>query len=246
MSEDLLDFILIFKDYSRKKKQFLELLSRWKSRVKITNDPNYPITLKSASEPFHYTRFGLDVGPITYFISGETTAHYTSGLRFYVDIWSDNEENMKLFYDIFLTACKQLHPLFGTAKYTEDRSTRPCMDNAEYYNDPYLFCVEPPMFRPGAFEQADHDALIAFLNDKSTIAKLDEIKKVLGRSELVEIISQHVEKMVEDNDGGVGVLKGKGIQACYPRYFVRQELRRRGIQLPEGLAEKYAAEFGVK
>jgi hypothetical protein len=32
----------------------------------------------------------------------------------------------------------------------------------------------------------------------------------------------------------------------YPRYFIREELRKRGVKLEEGLAEKYAMMFGVK
>lgn len=246
MSYDLLDFILIFNDYSRKEEEFLKLLSRWSDRVTISKDRDYPITLKSVSEPVQHTRFGLNVGPITYVVSGETTVHHTSGLRFYVDTWNGNNENLELFHDIFLTACRELHPLLGTAELTEYRDTRPCMDNAEYYKDPYMFCVEPPMFGPTGFGQSNHDAVIAFLNDGKTLSKLDEIRRVMSKSQLVEIIRQHVEKIVEGEDGGIGVLKGVGVQACYPRYFIRQELQRRGVQLPEGLAEKYAAEFGIK
>ena len=247
-SEDLLDFILIFNDYSGKEEEFLKLISTGTGRVTISKDRDYPITLKSVSEPYQYTRFGLSVGPTTYFVSGGNTSRHTSGLRLDVDVWSYNEENLELFHDIFLTACKELHPLFGTADSTEYGDTRPCMDSAEYYKDPYMFCIEPPMFGPGSlgFEQSQHDVLVAFLNDKNTVSKLDEAKKVMGRSELVEIISQHVERIVENDDGGIGVLKDGGVPACYPRFFVRQELRRRGVQLPDGLAESYAREFGIK
>ncbi len=92
MSEDLLDFILVFDDYNRKKEKFLKILSRWGDRVKISKDPDYPITLKSVSEPANYSRFGLDVCPIEYSDSDETKTHHTSGLRFYADTWNGNEK----------------------------------------------------------------------------------------------------------------------------------------------------------
>ncbi len=241
------DFMLFFEeDYSGKLDGFLNVLRKMLGdKVDIGKATKYgaEVFIKSyfyGVKEYGYMPFILSVG--------SDEARKTSWLVFSTDVMDDDPEspNQKLFYDIFFASCKELKPVFGTAEPTEQNTdrenTRPCTDQAEYYKNPYLFCIEPPLFGSGDFNPAQfsHD----FFHRTDIVAKLAEIEKVMSRSELVAILKKHSEQMVESDDGGIGVFK-KSWQAVYPRYFVRKEIRKRGLELEEGLAEKYAEESGV-
>lgn len=235
------DFILLFDDGgSDKGSEFLKLSKKyWGDRTRIGGKTDYGIEIgfriKGYVPSNYYIPFYLNFGPIP--------VKKFSMLSFYSDVMDDAHiSELELFHDIFLAACRDLKPVYGSAHPTIDRPHRPVMDQAEYYRNPYMFCVEPPLFNGGFDPQVFYN----FLQDKGLVAKFAEIEGVMSRSELVTMIRRNVERTVESDDGGVGVLKNKVPQACYPRYFISQELRRRGIQLPEGLAEKYATEFGIK
>ncbi len=249
------DFLLLFEENrTGKKREFLELLKkRWGDKIRITktkmsHDVEIGMKMECYTEPA-FMPFYLHAGPFP--VERTSKLYSNSGLTFYTDLMSDSHASeQELFYEIFLTACKVLKPVFGSVQSTEwgteRESTRPCTDQAEYYQNPYLFCVEPPLsdyhFSDDSYIKAFYD----FLRGDELTTKLAEVENVMSRSELVEIIRQHVEKVIESDDGGIGVLKGTGVQACYPRYFIRQELRRRGVQLKDGLSEQYAKEFGIK
>lgn len=238
------DFLLLFEgNRTGKKKEFLELLKNWGERITIGKETEYGV------EVLMKHKEAEDSALPFYLLAAPDAIRGISGLYFYTDSMSDSyPSEQELFYDIFLTVCKELKPIFGSAQSTEwgtDReSTRPCTDQAEYYQNPYLFCVEPPLsdyyFNDSSYINAFYD----FLHSNELTTKLVEIERVVSRSELVGIIQQHVGEMIESDDGGIGVLKNN-VQAVYPRYFIRQELRRRGIQIEEGLAEQYAKEFKV-
>lgn len=239
------NMLLFFEnDRTGKKREFLELLAKkWGDRIKVGNETIHGReiemrdTRRSSNAPY-YLPFYLSAGPFT---NDKASSIYTvSGLYLYSGVMNETYvEELELFHEIFLTACKELKPTFGTAEGTEQGERRPVTDQAEYYGNPYLFCFEPPLFNP-AFDPA---SFLVFLHDKGLAAKLSKIERALDRSELVEIIRKHSERVVESEDGGVGVFKNHYPQAAYPRYFVRRELRRRGIELGEGLAEKYAKQM---
>lgn len=234
------NFILLFDDDSSgKSSEFLKLLKSWSNRIRVGSETDSGIEvgflIKGHEPSHHYVPFYLN--------SGRVPIEKVSVLYFYSDLMDDAHiSELELFHDVFLTACKSLKPIYGSAEATIDRPHRPVMDQAEYYRNPYLFCVEPPLFN-GEF---DPKVFYSFLQDRGLASKLTEVESVMSRSELVEIIRRNVEKVVVNDDGGVGVLKNKIPQACYPRYFIRRELRRRGVQLSEGVAERYAREFGIK
>lgn len=237
-----IDLIVVFEDsqIANKKGEFLQLLKRIGDDKVLIDNPMYGevrIRIANYSEPL-YIPFSLYAWSLNYL--------KISGLNFSTDVmdWESNKD-MNLFYNIFLTACKELKPAFGSAGDTTwnlSKPSRPCWDQAEYYGDPYLFCVEPPLF-DGGFDPKKfcHE----FLYNKDVISKLNEIKKVMSREELIKIIKKYSKKIIESDDGGVGILKIK-IQGVYPRYFIRRELRKMGIYLEEGLAEKDAKLYEVK
>jgi len=252
MSREI-EFILVFEKYEGKEDEFLKLLTdNWSDKIKIGKGTPYGtqirVRMAEYSKPT-YMVFGLDVGPMEVLPSGSPLSemYKTSGLRFYTDTMSDDDagENIKLFYDIFFTSCKRLKPIYGCAENSEwgmdSGKTRPCTDHAEYYQNPYLFCIEPPLFE----FNFDDSEFFNFMHDKEIIAKLNEIEQVMSRNELIGIIKQYVEKVIESDDGGIGVLK-KGVQACNPRFYIRRELRQKGIKLSDGLAEKYAKEYSKR
>ncbi len=154
---------------------------------------------------------------------------------------ADYVPNVKFFIDLFFSTCKSLKPAFACAiEGGLEPQERPCFDYAEYYNNPYFFCVEPSL----GPSYSDYD--VSFLNDKTVLAKLAEIKKVMSRSELLSLIQKHSKELTVNNGAGVGVLKDIGSDPVHPRYFIRKELRKRGVKLEDGYAEKYARERGLE
>ena len=99
----------------------------------------------------------------------------------------------------------------------------------EYFSTPYYFCFELLADR-------------GFLTELS--GELAKIKKVLPELELLELIKKSTSDYLELS-GGIGIFRGIN-EEHIPRYFIRKELRKRGITLPEGDAEKYAKQLGLE
>jgi hypothetical protein len=163
-----------------------------------------------------------------------------------------SKENSEILYNIFLEVAAKLDPVFGSDINATDL-TGPCEFPVEYYENPYFFCVEPKL-RKISIEERDRlrvgsTLLHDFLHNKDLESKLEEIKRVMGREELVALLKKYCRKVVL-GEHGVGILKnmteGHREFYVYPRYFIRKELRKRGVHLDEGLAEKYAKELGIK
>ncbi len=88
--------------------------------------------------------------------------------------------------------------------------------------------------------------LFVFLNDKELQLDIDKSKKILDKKELFSLVKKHSVDSFTTPSGGVGCWKikseikeGFGSEFVYPYYFVREELRRRGLKIPDGLPEKY-------
>ncbi len=103
----------------------------------------------------------------------------------------------------------------------------------EYYSDPYYFCFELK-------------ARYLFLDELKD--EINKIKKVLPKKELTELIKKNARKPILIGKG-IGILKtkyGAYEEPVYPRYFIRKELRKRGMQIEEGKAEEYAKRLGLE
>lgn len=113
----------------------------------------------------------------------------------------------------------------------------------EYYHDPYYFCKSPLSPHIDGIDSQEY----LHSEDK----ELEKFKNVLSKKELLAIIEKHTYKLFTFDDS-VAVLKtnsekhGKNENYVYPRYFIRKELRKRGVKLPKGKAEKYAKELGLE
>jgi hypothetical protein len=107
----------------------------------------------------------------------------------------------------------------------------------EYHADPYYFCLEAT-----DYTNKNKPEEYLFLKEKNK--KLEEIKKILTKKELFELIKKYSDRTIEINNNLVVIRDGsrythKVASDIYPRYFIRKELRKRGIKLGEGEAEKY-------
>ena len=262
MAEDV-DFVLFLEDKEfGNEKNFTNFLMRnWSNKIKIgeKTQRGWEILLKInrhdevANVPFYLEAKYYDklkASALTFRTHFIDDSYYKDPIINY----PHNPDNT-MFYDIFFTACRELKPIYGYADETKD-DERPCMDWAEYCKEPYLFCFEPPLFPHilifGYNDQRVDKLFTDFIRNKDVIAKLEEIKEVMSRDELTDFIKKYSGqikysgKIVESDDGGIGILKNEYPQAAYPRYFIRRELRKRGIKLEEGLAEKYAKKLKME
>ncbi|MFH1664122.1 MAG: hypothetical protein ABH986_04930 [archaeon] len=108
----------------------------------------------------------------------------------------------------------------------------------EYHSDPYYFCLEAVDYTDEKYKAEEN----LFLKEKNK--KIEEIKKVLPKEELFELIKKYSDKTIEQNNNLIVIRDGskypyKIANDVYPRYFIRKELRKRGIKLKEGEAEKW-------
>jgi hypothetical protein len=97
------------------------------------------------------------------------------------------------------------------------------------------------------------DDLKYFKLGKKSLKFIDEKLKTRGAklSENIEKIIKRIRKKEANAHDPYGYVsysteldeKGRYI---FPRYFIREELRKRGVKLEEGLAEKYAKELGIE
>ncbi|MCX9012676.1 MAG: hypothetical protein OIN66_16345 [Candidatus Methanoperedens sp.] len=97
----------------------------------------------------------------------------------------------------------------------------------EYHRDPYVFCTDN------------------ILENEY----IDEIKQILQRDELIELIEKYSDGIIRGNEG-IGVIRAPGGRAesgsygsyIYPRYFIRKEIRARGLKLKPGITERTITE----
>ncbi len=128
-------------------------------------------------------------------------------------------------------ATSKLDPLFAYWEYTGSFGVEIVMESEfEYYSEPYFFCLEPVV------ERGDKGDDVGFLFDEKTHQKIEEIKKVMPRDELLALLEKHSKKLVLGKCGA-GIIKEVGYDAYYPRYFVRKAVREKNINLPEGFTE---------
>jgi len=106
--------------------------------------------------------------------------------------------------------------------------------------------------------------LVEYYTSPTPFTFVDEETDKISEKELASSITpEELKKLVKKYKGPYKVLEGKGIgllkletnsdvhplekvRYVYPRYFIRKELRKRGLKFKDGLAEKYAKELGIK
>ena len=152
------------------------------------------------------------------------------------------DESWDIFYELFKTICNKLEPLYAQfGGYDLDFPVHASF--VEYYRDPYFFCVDPVKSEDRFFHLKGNQIQL-------TISKA---KKLISKGELLSLIKKHSVDSFETLSGGFGCLKieselkqGMGASFVYPRYFIRKELKKRGLKIEDGLPEKYARELGIK
>lgn len=95
--------------------------------------------------------------------------------------------------------------------------------------------------------------LFFFLKTKELQVDMDNAKKVLDKKEIFSLIKKHSVDAFTTPCGGVGCWKirgehkeGFGSEFVYPYYFIREELRKRGLKIPEGLPERYKQALDIR
>ena len=106
----------------------------------------------------------------------------------------------------------------------------------QYFRDPVLFAS----FQDG--DQFTHNKISKFIS-------AEEIKKIFVNNR------NGFEVILPKKAGGIGVVKSYSLHrtsddnklfTVYPHYFIRKELKKRGLKIENGLPEKYAKELGIK
>ncbi|MBI3036911.1 hypothetical protein HYY73_04135 [Candidatus Woesearchaeota archaeon] len=213
-------------------KSFQAILAAVGEQGKVKKQPHQP--------------YELVVGSMTYDLKQEkeTTRFGNSQIRLHSVATLSEEEQFARFFDFCFDVCRKIDPLYGLA----DNGITvydygPAWSAVEHYRNPYFFCLEPPKAEYG-YDPADD-----FIHNETMLSKISEIRRVLSLDELLTLLRTHCKKVAVGDKGGVTVWKdekGDTESAVGLRYFLAQEVRRRGIHLEEGSAEKYARELGVK
>jgi len=138
----------------------------------------------------------------------------------------------------------------------------------EYHANPYFFCFEISkaiskkemidLIEKHSWEPIKNENSIGLLRkfefaDKKYWAKGEESAKLIQEKleskavtlskDFMKNLTQKTESELQDYTADLDLRKGPFV---FPRYFVRKEVRKRGIELEEGLAEKYAKELGIE
>lgn len=243
-----LDFILFFDEGRDRSADFLRFLPDFlgdKIRIGEVSGSSADFSLLNLESLRNYSSVSYRDGVISWGVSKGSGLSFVS---FKPDLASfEADLNYMLFIRLFFASCKRLGACYGFADQAE-KDRRPLTDRGEFCSDPFLFCLEPPFL-----ENMDGlPALKGFLNSDDTKSRLSEIRKVMGVEELLKLMRKYSFSVVV-GEAGVGVhkidphasLPKKGPPAVFPRFFVRRELRRRGVDLGRGWAEKYAEYYQI-
>ncbi|MBS3134690.1 hypothetical protein J4214_05660 [Candidatus Woesearchaeota archaeon] len=136
-------------------------------------------------------------------------------------IEEDDVSNLKIFYELAKTICLEVDPHIALTGLTEDNQINAKL---EYYYDLYNFCLKC------------EDISEIFTKENQELIK--KIKKILPKEKLLNILKKYSIEFFSGGEG-FGVIKGKkGSEIIdhygyvwFPRYFVRREVRKLGIEL---------------
>lgn len=145
-----------------------------------------------------------------------------------------------VFKNMFLGLAPILDPIAGFSY--GDHILTIAETQYEYYRDPYMFCATPLVDT-----NAKALGFFKFLHDRDIEKELLIAKGAIPRDELIRLIKKHSRKIVI-NERGAGIDKGNYYDlecSVIPRVFLREEIRRRGFDLPEGFTELFVKQFGI-
>lgn len=225
---DTSSFVLIV-DKADARKSFNSLLdiSRESGEVKRRPRKPYAVVLRS----------------MAYALFQPADAHFGAKIELKSNGTLSDRRQLMEFFDYCFDACTRIDPLYALADGgVSVYDSGPAWCSVEHYRNPYFFCLEPEKKEYG-YDPADN-----FIQDKAMLDKISEVRKVLSIDELVTLLRKHCSKVGIGPDGGVTVLKGYGETkpAVALRYFISQELLKRGVNITEGSAAMYAKELGIK
>ncbi|MFH1072989.1 MAG: hypothetical protein V1743_06180 [Nanoarchaeota archaeon] len=116
----------------------------------------------------------------------------------------------------------------------------------EYCQDPLYFSLELDRERKKgekAYEISEQDT--------KQIESLKRIRKAIGKKRVLEIIMKHKDQadIFKSKSGGIGIIWKNYTKIrpeyVYPKYFIREEIRKKGMNLSRGKAEQNAQEMGM-
>lgn len=196
------------------------------------------------------SRYKVNANHMTYVLKLNRDARTKSPYIFLESVITLHEEDEKPFFDMCFDLCSSIDPLYGIG----DNGIcvydyGPAWAAVEHYRDPYFFCLDPRQSLENQRQNTVRHIADEFIYDKDALNKIAEIRKVLSLDELVNLLRKNCKKVAIGPKGGVTVWKGEEgdtASAVSLRYFLAQEVRRRGVHLEEGSAEQYAKELGIK
>ncbi|MBI2142204.1 hypothetical protein HYU15_01790 [Candidatus Woesearchaeota archaeon] len=148
-----------------------------------------------------------------------------------------HEDELKPFFDMCFDMCNEIDPLFACGGNEIAVGDGPATTSLEHHRNPYFFCLEPlddPSYTAG------------FLYDEAMLKKVSEIAKVWPRDELIELLRTCCGRVGVGPYGGVTVVKGDDSDLIERvRFIMPREVRKRGVDLAEGIIEKYAKESEI-
>ncbi len=210
-------------DLNLVEKKFLELL---KHNI-IARDEVHGIVISPANSFFTIRKAKLLNGSFFSLVSNTNASELTENSRLYE------------FLAVLGKVVAELNPIFAYWGSDYDSEEGIITSNFEYYSNPYFFCVEPLL----DFKKEK----LGFLYDVGTLKKFDEFKKVLSTNELRALLKKHSLKLIQGKEG-LGVIKEQDevLSLIKPRYFVRQYLREKNVNIDDGLAELAYYEANLK
>lgn len=166
-------------------------------------------------------------------------------LKYYISYKSFRGKTVDVIYNMFKEVCMELDPFYGrlmhydasmllvvnTDKFNGKTDFQSAIGYlAIYSSEPFYFVVST--------ENEEDD----YVYDKKVLKMVSEAKKFMTREELIEIMKKHSYDVFE-NGKGVGCFPAKlgkfgEYRYAYPRYFIREELRKRGMKIPYELPEE--------
>jgi hypothetical protein len=197
--------------------------------------PNNQLNKKSI-----HTRFKNSLRIVSFVISESDLDDTLKEIDIHFDLFKgeDGEDTYPIILKNMKKLIKSLDPQFAAA-FTGSAIEERAGDLLEYNIDPYWFTIVTTNFK------------FSLTNKK----EIDKIKGVMEPDEIKKFVKKYHGpfKLIEGT--GIGLIKSNDCsyssdevkkRYVYPRYFIRKELRKRGLKLEDGLAEKYAKELGIK
>jgi hypothetical protein len=183
-------------------------------------------------------RYKIVIDLMTYNLSVEDCSLPNESKIVVRSVATPNEDQQTAFLEFCFDVCREVDPLHAMAGTELDSEYGFAWEAVEHHRNAYFFCLDT---------KRDDGIPEEVIRSGKARKKVEEIEKKLSFDRLTKLLEIYSKKVSISPNRGVTIFKGDStMDAVALRYYLVNEVRKKGIDLEVGSAEEYAKVLGIK